>query len=228
MCTVAVHAIVDCRKQLNLRAAKSAVRAEKKETKAQLSRARKPRRCVKWGKAPIDFRLTRSGSTTGWGQQKRCGQLILPRAWKRSIGGCGKLVKKNSYPNHKILCSRCRKRLPIVVSMLTDAASSTCGKCVRANENRRGKISQSVAIARGWACGRKRKQHCSRKFTRGAAVADFNISAPNGIFAGACCATALPCKLLRSGKQSRSQFQNRLQDRNRARGNRTEPWGGDV
>src|SRR5580693_1572182 len=160
MCTVAVHAIIDCGEQLDLRAAKSAVRAEKKETKAQLSRARKPRRGVKWGKAPLDFRLTRSGSTTGWGQQKSCGQLILPRAWKRSIGGCGKLVKKNSYPNHKILCSRCRKRLPIVVSMLTDAASSTCGKCVRANENRRGKISQSVAIAKRWACGRKRKQHC--------------------------------------------------------------------
>jgi hypothetical protein len=87
---------------------------------------------VKWGKAPLDFRLTRSGSTTGWGQLKSCGQLILPRAWKRSIGGCGKLVKKNSYANHKILCSRCRKRLPIVVGMLTDAASSRCGKCVRA------------------------------------------------------------------------------------------------
>src|SRR5580704_5069484 len=55
MCTVAVHAIIDCRKQLNLRAAISAVRAEKKETKAQLSRARKPRRCVKWGEAPSRF-----------------------------------------------------------------------------------------------------------------------------------------------------------------------------
>ena len=55
MCTAAVH--VSCGKQLNLGAAKSAVRAEKKETKAQLSRARKPRRGVRWGKAPLDFRL---------------------------------------------------------------------------------------------------------------------------------------------------------------------------
>ena len=82
----------------------------------------------------------------------------------------------------------------------------------RANENRRGKISRTVAIARGWACGRKRKHRCSRKFTRCAAVVDFNFSLPNGIFAGACCATALLCKLLRRGEQLRSPFQNRLQD----------------
>src|SRR5580692_1806632 len=69
MCTVAVHEISDSGEQLDLGAASSTVRAEKKETKAQLSRARKPRRGVKWGKAPLDFRLTRSGSTTGWGQQ---------------------------------------------------------------------------------------------------------------------------------------------------------------
>src|ERR1700733_14346172 len=147
MCTVAVHAIIDCRKQLNVGAAKSAVRAEKKETQAQPSRARKSRRCVKWGKAPLDFRLNPVRLYDWLGQQNSCGQLILPRAWKRSIGGCGKPVKKNSKPNHKILCSRCRKRLPIVVGILTDAASSRCGKCVRTRmKNRYGKITQEDTI----------------------------------------------------------------------------------
>jgi hypothetical protein len=55
MCTVAVHANIDCGEQLDLGAASTAVRAEKKETKAQLSRARKPRRGVKWGEAPFEF-----------------------------------------------------------------------------------------------------------------------------------------------------------------------------
>ena len=57
MCTVTVHESKDCGEQPELRTASSAVRAEKKETKAQLSRARKPRRGVQWGKAPLDFRL---------------------------------------------------------------------------------------------------------------------------------------------------------------------------
>lgn len=57
VCTVTVHESIVCGKQQDLRAAKSTVRAEKKETKAQLSRARKPRRGVKRGKAPLNFRL---------------------------------------------------------------------------------------------------------------------------------------------------------------------------
>jgi hypothetical protein len=57
VCTVTVHQSIGCGKQQDLRAAKNTVRAEKKETKAQLSRARKPRRGVKWAKAPLNFRL---------------------------------------------------------------------------------------------------------------------------------------------------------------------------
>src|ERR1700729_1485868 len=87
MCTVAVHAIIDCGEQLDLRAAKSAVRAEKKETKAQLSRARKPRRGVQWGKAPLDFRLTRSGSTTGWGQRKNAAANKLSPELGSAVSG---------------------------------------------------------------------------------------------------------------------------------------------
>src|ERR1700683_1414386 len=94
MCTVAVHAIIDCRKQLNVGAAKSAVRAEKKETKAQPSRARKSRRCVKWGKAPLDFRLNPVRLYDWLGQQNSCGQLILPRAWKSSLGGLENYSRK--------------------------------------------------------------------------------------------------------------------------------------
>jgi len=56
-CTVLVHENLLSGEQPELRTASSAVRAEKKETKAQLSRARKPRRGVQWGKAPLDFRL---------------------------------------------------------------------------------------------------------------------------------------------------------------------------
>jgi hypothetical protein len=56
-CTVLVHENILSGEQPELRTASSAVRAEKKETKAQLSRARKPRRGVQWGKAPLDFRL---------------------------------------------------------------------------------------------------------------------------------------------------------------------------
>src|SRR5271168_3955779 len=97
MCTVTVHESTVCGKQLDLGAVRSTVRAEKKEAKAQLSRARKPRRGAKWGVAPLNFRLTRSGSYDWLGAaKKRCSQQMLPRAWKRSIGGCGKLVKKNS------------------------------------------------------------------------------------------------------------------------------------
>ena len=57
MCTVAVHESTVCGEQPDLRAARNTVRAEKKETKAQLSRARKPRRGAKWGMAPLNFRL---------------------------------------------------------------------------------------------------------------------------------------------------------------------------
>jgi hypothetical protein len=152
--------------------------APKKETKAQLSRARKPRRGVKWGEAPLDFRLTRSGSTTGWGQQKSCGQLILPRAWKRSIGGCGKLVKKNSYTNHKILCSRCRKRLPIVVGMLTDAARSRCGKCVGARERKsaRRKFREASRSQRDGRASASQSTRAEGKFSCCAHVVAVKIS----------------------------------------------------
>jgi hypothetical protein len=97
-----------------------------------------------------------------------------------------------------------------------------------ANENWRGKISRTVAIAKGQAFRHKAKHSYSGNFACRAGVVEFNISLPNGIFAGASCATALRCKLLRSGEQLRSQFQNRLQNRNGARGNRAEAWGGDV
>src|SRR5271154_2781572 len=56
-CTVLVHENILSGEQPELRTASSAARAEKKETKAQLSRARKPRRGVQWGKAPLNFRL---------------------------------------------------------------------------------------------------------------------------------------------------------------------------
>src|SRR5580704_16232126 len=56
-CTVQVHESCVCGEQPDPGAARNTVRAEKKETKAQLSRARKPRRGVRWGKAPLDFRL---------------------------------------------------------------------------------------------------------------------------------------------------------------------------
>jgi hypothetical protein len=117
-----VHGNCRCGEQPELAAAINAVSTEKKATKAQLSRARKLRRGAKWGVAPLNFRLN-SVRLSDWlgAAKKRCSQQMLPRAWKRSIGGCGKLVKKNSYSNHKILCSRCRKRLPIVVGILTDA-----------------------------------------------------------------------------------------------------------
>ena len=104
----------------------------KKATKAQLSRARKLRRGAKWGVAPLNFRLN-SVRLSDWleAAKKRCSQQMLPRAWKRSIGGCGKLVKKNSYSNHKILCLPCRKRLPIVVGILTDAPHGRPRKCIK-------------------------------------------------------------------------------------------------
>jgi len=57
VCTVTVHESTVCGEQPNFGAARSAVRTEKKETKAQLSRARKPRRGAKWGVAPLNFRL---------------------------------------------------------------------------------------------------------------------------------------------------------------------------
>jgi|HubBroStandDraft_1064217.scaffolds.fasta_scaffold76516_1 hypothetical protein len=121
-CTVPVHKSCDSGEQPDLGAATNAVRAEKKETIAQLSRARKPRRGVQWGKAPFRFSVNPVRLYDWLGAAKNCcGQLILPRAWKRSIGGCGKLVKKNSYRNHKILYSRCRNRLPVVVGMLAYA-----------------------------------------------------------------------------------------------------------
>jgi len=102
-CTVLVHENCDCGEQPDFGAAKTPF-APKKETKAQLSRARKLRRGVQWGKAPLNFRLN-SVRLYDWleAAKKCCSQLILPRAWKRSIEGCGKLVKKNSYGKHKIL-----------------------------------------------------------------------------------------------------------------------------
>src|ERR1700733_14157279 len=94
MCTVAVHAIVDCRKQLNLGAAKSAVRAEKKETKAQLSRARKPRRCVKWGKAPLDFRLNPVRLYDWLGQQKTLRPTNSPPSLEAQYRGLWKTCQE--------------------------------------------------------------------------------------------------------------------------------------
>jgi len=59
-------------------------------------------------------RLRDSGDAT-----RSRGPDKFPRVWMRSIRGCGKVVKKNSYSDHKILWSACRKRLSVVVTVKT-------------------------------------------------------------------------------------------------------------
>jgi hypothetical protein len=65
-------------------------------------------------------RLRDSGDAT-----RSRGPDKFPRVWMRSIRGCGKVVKKNSYSDHKILWSACRKRLSVVVRAQTYATGSS-------------------------------------------------------------------------------------------------------
>jgi hypothetical protein len=94
----------------NLRASR------RKKEKCPAKPRRKLMRGVICGRFPSDFRLKPGLLLAFAGRSvQRKNRFTFPRVWVRSISGCRKVVKKNSYPNHKIFGNSCRKRLSVVV-----------------------------------------------------------------------------------------------------------------